>query len=675
MVSRISVALLAIALLALAGLQYHWIGQISVAERQRLEQSVKDSSNRFSGDYATEVRSLANALDIRNGGEPDVSTLVARYHGWAEAAAYPDLLKTMYVVRLDSSKKMHLLQVNVQETKLDATEWPEKWEGLQSVLQHDPFVLERRINSAALEVPKTKGASAMLIQFGGGRPPDGQRGRGQGGGQGGGQGSVQANAQTPGFGFPQGFPYGQGRGGLQGFGRFGPPPQRAPEPPPRGNPPRRGDSESGRAGPPPPPPPQRAPELPSQASSLPAQQSQQQSPQQQPQQNPPQAWLLVELDDSAITKQIFPALFARDFPMTGDADYRIAVVSKAIPLFTIFSTGEAWSEKDLASPDYAVDLGPYGPGGPGGGRGGPGPGPGQRGGPFQPAFIGDGLRLLTKHEAGSLEIAVSNLRRKNLAISFGILMVLALGAGVVIVSGQRARTLGKLQMEFAAGVSHELRTPLAVIQSAAHNLRSGVVKDREGIEEYATIVQKEARRLSTMVEQVMTYAETQSGRKRYDIGPVDLNEVVDRALQHMAIPLSDAKATVENRMDPALPPAAADEVALTQCVQNLLSNAVKYGSGANSVQVEIESAVDRDAGKISISVIDHGTGVPPGDERHLFDPFHRGVNAATNTPGNGLGLHLVRTIMESQKGTVSYRRAEQGGACFTLTLPLGDTAV
>jgi two-component system phosphate regulon sensor histidine kinase PhoR len=202
-----------------------------------------------------------------------------------------------------------------------------------------------------------------------------------------------------------------------------------------------------------------------------------------------------------------------------------------------------------------------------------------------------------------------------------------------------------------------------------------VVQDREGIEEYAAIVQKEARRLSNMVEQVMTYAETQSGRKRYDIAPVDLNAVVDRALQNMALPLGDANASVENRIDPQLPPAMGDEVALTQCVQNLISNALKYGSGTDSVQIEIESEVERSEGTIRLSVIDHGPGVPLVDERYLFDPFHRGANAATNTPGNGLGLHLVRSMMESQDGTVTYRRATNGGARFTLTLPAAKEAV
>src|SRR6185436_9431432 len=364
------------------------------------------------------------------------------------------------------------------------------------------------------------------------------------------------------------------------------------------------------------------------------------------------------LDESVITKQIFPSLVARDFPMSGDEDYRIAVVPRMEASLPVFSSGKKlWTSDDLASPDHSVDLSlisaasgpprggdrggiPGGPPGPGLNQGPPGPRGG--GGPVQAFGVGRGLRLLVKHESGSLETAVANLRFRNLAISFGILVVLGLGAGMVIISGQRARNLGKLQMEFAAGVSHELRTPLAVIQSAAHNLRSGIVTDREGVEEYAEIVQKEARRLSGMVEQVLTYAETQSARKRYDLLPTDLNAVVDRVLQNLAIPMEDANATVENRIDPSLPPAMADEAAMTQCIQNILNNALKYGGSNGGVQIEIESETNQEAGRIMIRIIDHGPGVPQADERHLFDAFHRGTNAATNTPGNGLGLHLVR---------------------------------
>jgi signal transduction histidine kinase len=530
---------------------------------------------------------MSSSLDFR-GYEPTPAAIAARYRSWAETSGYPDLVRTLFVVRSAPTGEARLFQLNLQEESLQLVEWPSRLAPLQGYFQREPAGAERRnISSGPRTLPWLDGSSAVIVPLSG-RLPEPQRGRG-------GPGPLPGPGRGPGSQFQQ----------------------------------------------PPPPPPF----------------------------DPSESWLIAELDETSLKKQVFPALVARDFPMTGDQNYRVAVVT--IPSsVAVFSSGKTWTAQDLATFDYAVDLigGPGQFGQIGGiGRGGPSR-PGGRGGP-QAVFVGQGLRLLVKHEAGSLETAVSNLRRRNLAISFGILLVLGFGAGVGIVSGHRARTLGRLQMEFAAGVSHELRTPLAVIQSAAHNLRAGVVQDREGIEEYATIVQKEARRLSNMVEQVMTYAETQSGRKRYDIAPVDLNAVVDRALQNMALPLGDANASVENRIDPQLPPAMGDEVALTQCVQNLLSNALKYGSGTGSVQIEIESEVEHSKGIIRLSVIDHGGGVPTVDERYLFDPFHRGANAATNTPGNGLGLHLVRRMMEAQNGSVTYRRAAGGGASFMLTLP------
>src|SRR5262249_57112934 len=176
--------------------------------------------------------------------------------------------------------------------------------------------------------------------------------------------------------------------------------------------------------------------------------------------------------------------------------------------------------------DGSVDLfgAPRTPGFQGRGRG-PGPrniSPG--------SLFGEPWQLVVKHRAGSLENAVEQVRKRNLGMSFGILVVLAAGLMTLVISSQRAHTLGRLQMEFAAGVSHELRTPLAVIRSAAHNLLSGVVSDKEGIEQYAAIVQEEARRLSDMVEEVLLYSETQSGRKKYKLEPIDINEVIDRGL-------------------------------------------------------------------------------------------------------------------------------------------------
>jgi signal transduction histidine kinase len=230
-------------------------------------------------------------------------------------------------------------------------------------------------------------------------------------------------------------------------------------------------------------------------------------------------------------------------------------------------------------------------------------------------------------------------------------------------------------MEFAAGISHELRTPLAVIQSAAHNLRAGLVRDPEGVEEYAAIVQKEARRLSDMVEQVMTYTQAQSGRKRYEIGVVDVNDVIDRALQNLDPMLQDSGAVIQRQVEPNVKPAMADAAALTQCLQNLLSNAVKYGRRDGALYIEIACRQDPQSSKIHLSVVDHGMGVPAEDVQHLFEPFHRGSNASANTPGNGLGLHLVQKMMEAQSGSVTYKPRSSGGSIFTLVIPVADMSL
>jgi signal transduction histidine kinase len=604
MILRLSVGVSLVALLVLAGLQYHWVGQMAVAERQRLERSIAESSEEFAEDLFNELRSLAMMLEPRPQNPSDVTSIAARYKEWAETAAYPTLLKNLYLAQVPS----RVLRLDPAKGVFEPSAWPPELAPMAD------FVARR------IPVPLNLGTDALLI------PLD----------------------RRP-------LPPRQGRG-FRGPG--GPPP-----PGPRGGRggPRRGFPE-GRGFPPPgaPPPPELEEER----------------------------WLVAELNRNVLVTQILPSLAELRFSDYDGQNHRVAVISRrqGDVRRTVFTTGGAWSDEDLATPDYQLELlvpplprqpvggrppgPPPGERGAGGGRGERGPRGSGPGGRPVVGLIGQEWRLLAKHRAGSVEVAATQFRMRNLAVSFGVLVVLGMGAAAIVVSGTRAKRLGKLQMEFAAGVSHELRTPLAVIQSAAHNLGAGVVQDREGIAEYAAIVQTEARRLSEMVEQVMTYTETQSGRKRYDLGPVDLGDVIDIALRNMSMVLREGSATVQRRIDPGVPPVMADAPALTRCLQNLLSNAVKYGRSNYSAQIDIEArVVPGSPDKVELSVIDQGLGVPEADIHHLFEAFHRGSNAMTNTPGNGLGLHLVQRLMEAQHGSVTYVRTLAGGAKFTLTLP------
>jgi signal transduction histidine kinase len=228
-------------------------------------------------------------------------------------------------------------------------------------------------------------------------------------------------------------------------------------------------------------------------------------------------------------------------------------------------------------------------------------------------------------------------------------------------------------MEFAAGISHELRTPLAVIRSAAHNLRTGVVRDKESVEQYATIVQDEARRLSDMVEEVLLYSETQSGRKKLNITALDVVDVVERAVTNLSPAIDLSKFDLTTDIEPDLPPVQADAGALTQCLQNLLSNAWKYGRTGDTARIRIEAKQQHSTKEVQLSVIDQGPGVDPVDVRNLFEPFYRGARIGSNVPGNGLGLHLVQRIMQAQRGRITFSPGQRAGACFTLHIPVAES--
>jgi two-component system, OmpR family, phosphate regulon sensor histidine kinase PhoR len=175
-----------------------------------------------------------------------------------------------------------------------------------------------------------------------------------------------------------------------------------------------------------------------------------------------------------------------------------------------------------------------------------------------------------------------------------------------------------------------------------------------------------------MVDQVLLYSETQSGRKKYNVAPVDLNEVIDRAIANLTPATDIEQCDLTTHIDPELPPVVADASALVQCVQNLLSNALKYGKTSGKAQIEIAAEVDTTSRQVRLSVTDRGPGIDPADERHLFDAFYRGAKVESNIPGNGLGLHLVKRIMQAQNGRVTYNPVPEGGSRFTLHIPVAQ---
>ena len=279
-------------------------------------------------------------------------------------------------------------------------------------------------------------------------------------------------------------------------------------------------------------------------------------------------------------------------------------------------------------------------------------------------------RLLVQHQSGSLEAAVARARRQNLAISFGILLLLTVSVALLAATSRRAHRLARQQMEFVAGVSHELRTPVAVIRSAAENLSHGVVDSGDRVKRYGQLLETEARRLGEMVERVLQYAGIESGLATGARVPLAPTEIIEGAIESSLTLLGSEDVTIERNFMPNPPAVVGDAAALRSAVQNLIANAVKYGGRDRWVGIKVEHGRQRRRPEVWITISDHGGGIPASELPHIFDPFYRGADAvARQVHGNGLGLSLVRQIVAAHGGRVTVTTRAGAGSSFTIALP------
>jgi signal transduction histidine kinase len=402
---------------------------------------------------------------------------------------------------------------------------------------------------------------------------------------------------------------------------------------------------------------------------------------------------VLELNVPYIRDRMLPELTQRHFTHAdagSEADqYRVAVTEVDRPEVVLYRS-DAAATADASRADATESL----LGRVGFGRGGFGQGPGRQEGrldaradarndgrPDGRAGDGDGRgrfedfgrwRLLVQHQSGSLEAAVTYLRWRNLAISFGVLALLSVSVSLLAVTSRRAHTLARQQMEFVAGVSHELRTPVAVIRSAGENLAQGVVGNPERVKQYGHMVEGEARRLGEMVERVLQYAGIESGlgfATRAPLAPADL---IDAAVASEAT-LAEAGLNVQREIGADLPAVMGDPAALRSVVQNLLANAVKYGGRDRWIGIRAELVRERRRSEVRITISDHGAGIPADELPHVFEPFYRGADALSRQiHGNGLGLSLVKRIVTAHGGRVSVSTKAGAGSSFTISLPAAE---
>ena len=408
-------------------------------------------------------------------------------------------------------------------------------------------------------------------------------------------------------------------------------------------------------------------------------------------------WLIIQLNPTVLSKEIFPELAQKFFSNSSGMEYHVAVRGAGQNGQKLLYSSDAGFAEDTSLPvDGTLNLiGPlYARGG-----GPPDAGPEFYGGPMrnmpgdragqpderhvtalertpriEPFHYADNRgvwQIVAKHKSGSVEAAVSELRRRNLMASFGVLSVLALTMAMILMASQRARRLARLQMDFVAGISHELRTPLAVISSAGENIAHGVVEDKQQLVRYGNSIVKQTRQLTQLVEQVLLFAASQKSEQKYGLGPVNVAELVDAALEGTSATVAAAGFTVERQIESGLPPVQGDFTALLRSLQNLIVNAVKYGGDNRWLRVAATSVKDKGRGEVELTVEDRGIGISKEDIKHIFEPFYRSpaVNAS-GIHGTGLGLPLAQSIVEAMGGRLTAQSELGKGSTFVIHLPV-----
>ena len=606
----LTVVILVLLLAALTYFQYKWAKQVSDATRAHVTSDLRKS---ILGWHLDLFRSLAGApVALQLNAEPedyqDRNAYVSRYQEWRARASYPDIVSNVYIWDVNDRRSPMLL-LDPETGSFEPEPWPERFESLRKRLQ--------------------KASSSLALAVAGSSSPE------------------EFFADHPQEDRP--FETGGYTDDSLGGWIFDP----------------------------------RIPAL-----FHPVVHETSRKSHRQRHQRLSADWVVIEYDIDLVRKELLPELVQRYFAGRGGLEYQLAVVSGLDPSEVIYSS-DSWSR--TTPPDVTMNL--FAP---------------QQPASLEPPIVfaedrtrdaddhgysayvksydfrgafwfpvipgagkGEDWYLLVKYRHGSLDEMFARVWHRDLAISFGILLLLVLSIGLVLLASRRAQHLAKLQVDFVAGVSHDLRTPLAVMSLAADNLADGLVQGRDAAVQYGVRLQSQVRQLTERVEQILAFASLERRVTKYVIRPVEVSTVVDTAMRNTSGLIDETRVVMEVDIESGLPPVLTDPDELAQVLQNLITNAVKYGGEDGRVEIRARLAQwNGDRTEVQIMVEDHGIGIDREELDRIFEPFYRSpVVVARQIRGTGLGLTLAKRTMQGLGGSISVSSIPGNGTTFVLHLP------
>ncbi len=253
-----------------------------------------------------------------------------------------------------------------------------------------------------------------------------------------------------------------------------------------------------------------------------------------------------------------------------------------------------------------------------------------------------------------------------LAFLGGTLLVMILGIFLTVRAAAHEVALSRLKSDFVSNVSHEFKTPLALIRMFGETLETGMVQDEAKRREFYRIIRAESERLTHLINKVLDFSRIDAGVKQYNFADADVVEVIRNTLDTYRFQIRDRGFTIDSQLPSHPLVGRIDPDAVSEALLNLLDNAAKYSGESKYIGV----SVDAGESSITVSVEDHGVGIPKEDSPHIFDKFYRGRSQKTReTPGSGLGLTLVKHIVEAHGGHVGVESESGRGSRFFFEIP------
>jgi signal transduction histidine kinase len=254
--------------------------------------------------------------------------------------------------------------------------------------------------------------------------------------------------------------------------------------------------------------------------------------------------------------------------------------------------------------------------------------------------------------------------------TFLVLVFLLCGIALTLRATDREARLAQAKSNFVANVSHELKTPLSLLSLFSEILELGLIKNEEKKIEYYRVIRHESRRLNKMIDNILDFSKIEAGRKTYDFANGDIAEVIENVLSSYRYQISSGF-EVQTNIQTDLPPVLIDRDAMAQAISNLVDNAIKYSGDVKQLSITAKAGES----DLSIQIADHGIGIPRAEQAKVFEKFYRvGNGLVHDVKGSGLGLSLVKHIIEAHQGTISVESEVGKGSRFTILLPLARRA-